>query len=451
MADAVRPVPPAVPPRALLARTSRFGTHVVLLAGLGLGLRLLYVLFIAPAPVGLDGDWRFYHSAANLIAHGRFYYRGILHHAYATAEHPPLYPLVLSAVAWLGGVGVLAQRVVGCVVGAASVVLFALVGRRLAGERAGLLAALIAAVYPPLIVVDGALMSEPLLVFGLLVTLLLAYRVSAVPTAWRAAVLGAVIGVTTLAHTEALLLVPLLLPPVLWRPAPGRWTRIGVALAACIAVLAPWVARNMLVFHRFTVATNSNTVIAGANCRQTYYGRDIGWWRLDCDARARTFRQLVQGDANIHPALAYARNHLGRLPLVAAVRVLRTFSLFQPLREGNGQIRRRWFDIVGLAIYYPLLLLAALGLRALRQPRWPLIALICLSVVVSVIDSGLPRLRIPADVALILLSAVALASLPSRRGGGGSPRRPTSGTQRASSPTAPRSGPGATPAPRRST
>ena len=42
----------------------------------------------------------------------------------------------------------------------------ALLGRRLAGERAGLIAAGIAAIYPTLIAADGALMSETL--YGLL-------------------------------------------------------------------------------------------------------------------------------------------------------------------------------------------------------------------------------------------------------------------------------------------
>jgi 4-amino-4-deoxy-L-arabinose transferase-like glycosyltransferase len=408
-----------VPRRGLVTRLDTFGARLAILGVLALALRLLYILVIAPAPVGLDGDWRFYHSAANLIANGHFYYRGIFHRAYATAEHPPLYPLLLGLVSWFGGADVVTQRVVGCVVGAVSVILFGLVGRRLGGERAGLIAALTAAVYPPLVVVDGALMSEPLLVFGVLIALLLVYRLTEAPTVRGAAALGGVVGLVTLAHTEALLLMPLLVLPAAWRPRSGRGTRTAVAITTCAVVLAPWVIRNVVVFNRLTLATNSNTVIAGANCRQTYYGPDIGWWRLDCNSERRTFRELVQGDANIHPALRYARRHLTRLPVVAAVRVLRTFSMYQPLREGNGQIRRRWFDAVGLALYYAILLLAAVGLRRMRAWRWPLIALICVSLIVSVVDSGLPRLRIPADVSLILLAALALSGWRRGRAGAG--------------------------------
>jgi 4-amino-4-deoxy-L-arabinose transferase-like glycosyltransferase len=396
----------------------------VLVAGialLALAIRLLYIFVIAPAPVGLDGDWHFYSSAGNLITQGHFYYRGMFHRSFITAEHPPLYPLVLGIVGWFGGVGVGAQRAVGCVIGTASVVLFAVVGRRLGGRRAGLIAASIAAIYPPLIVVDGALMSEPLLVFGLLIAVLLAYRLTVSPTMLTAAALGAVVGLATLAHTEALLAFPLLVLPSVWRHRHQRAARTVIAVAVFAAVLSPWVVRNLVVFHRLTLATDTNTVIAGANCPQTYYGRDIGWWRLDCDARARTFRELVQGSANAQPALHFVREHLVRAPLVAAVRVLRTFSFFQPLREGNGQLRRLWLDVLGLCIYYPLLLLAALGLRRASGRRWLLFSLICISVIVSALDSGLPRLRIPADVSLILLAA--LAFTPRARFRSGDPLR----------------------------
>ncbi len=421
-----------------------FAAQLALLSLVGLGVRLLYILVIAPAPIGLDGDWRFYFGSAQYIAHGHFYYRGIFGRPYLTAEHPPLYPLVLGAVSWLGGAALAAQRAVGCVIGTVSIVLFGILGRRLGGRPVGLLAAGIAAAYPPLIVVDGALMSEPLLVLGILVALLLTYRLVAAPSGWLAAVLGAEVGLTALAHTQALLLLPLVVVPAAWRGAggassgwgQGRATRIGAAILACGVVLAPWVARNIADFHRATLATNSDTVIAGANCAQTYYGRDIGWWELSCDARGRSFRQLVEGDANTGPALRYIRAHLTRVPLVAAVRVLRTFSMFQPLREGNGQLRRRWLDVLGLVVYFPLLILAAVGVRYCERWRWPLLALVLLSIIISAIDSGLPRLRIPADVGLVLLGAIGVgglaARLPFARG-----RRPSSDPAPDRRPTAP--------------
>jgi hypothetical protein len=398
-----------------------FRTRLAVIGLLALAGRLLYILVIARAPVGVGGDAGFYHSAANLIAHGRFYYREIFGHAYVTAEHPPLYPLLLSGVALLGGVHVLAQRVVGCVVGAVSVILMGLLGRRVAGERAGALAATIAALYPPWWTIDGSLMSEPLLVLATLAALMIGFRLLRAPSAWLAGALGCVVALGALSHPAALLLIALVAWPAAWgSEAGGRLGRVSAATVAVLLVLAPWLMRNAVVFHRLTMATNSNTVIAGANCHSTYYGHDIGWWRRDCWAHARTRAQQLQGDAGTAPALRYAGSHITRLPLVAAVRILRTLNLFQPLRQGNAELRRRWVDVAGLLAYYPLLLLAGLRLtrrRAgprLRGERRLLLAPVAMVVTVSALGWGIGRFRAPADVSLIVLAAWGASSRWSR-------------------------------------
>src|ERR687894_349426 len=89
----------------------------------------------------------------------------------------------------------------------------ALIARRLAGDRAGLAAAAIAAVYPILIAADGAPMSEAL--YGLLVAtgLLLALRLHERGDLLSAAGLGAAIGIAALTRSEALGLIPLLAWP----------------------------------------------------------------------------------------------------------------------------------------------------------------------------------------------------------------------------------------------
>ena len=64
----------------------------------------------------------------------------------AHGAHPPLYPVVLTGLAELGGTGQLVQRLTGTLFGAGTVVAIGLIGRRLAGARCGLIAAGIAAV-----------------------------------------------------------------------------------------------------------------------------------------------------------------------------------------------------------------------------------------------------------------------------------------------------------------
>jgi 4-amino-4-deoxy-L-arabinose transferase-like glycosyltransferase len=382
------------------------------LFGLALAIRLFYILVIAPEPVGVGGDASFYHSAANLLADGHFYERRIFGHAYQTALHPPLFSIVLSPVALLGGVHVLPQRIVGCVIGAINVVLVGALGRDLAGARAGRIAAALALVYPPFITADGSLQSEPLYVLLLLCTLLVAVSTWQAPTVRRAAALGALIGLATLARTEAFLLLPLLGWVAVCGASSGRPGRIAASIAACAIVLAPWVVRNDIVFHKLTLAGNYDTVIPAANCRDTYYGHDIGWWSLNCLAHARTHHQLLIGDASPNRGLTYIRHHPARAVLVAGVRVLRTFSLYQPLRIGNHEPRRKWVDLVGVIMYYPLLVFAGFGIARTRgRGRWLLLAPVFTALIATITGWGNARFRIGADVAIVVFAAVKLAGV----------------------------------------
>jgi 4-amino-4-deoxy-L-arabinose transferase-like glycosyltransferase len=395
----------------LRPRRRTFSAALALIGGAAFGVRLFYILVIARAPVGVGGDAGFYHSSANLIAHGHFYYREIFCHAYRTAEHPPLFSLVLSVGSSLGGDTLLAHRIVGCAIGSCSVVLIGLLGRRIGGPPAGVVAAAIAALYPPLITADGLVMSEPLFVLLVTAALLVAFECSARPSVALALGLGAVTGLAILTRGEGVLLLPLLAWPAAYTRSahvPGRAARLAAVTAAAALLVAPWMVRNAVVFHRVILAADSSGVIAGANCRDTYYGRDIGWWSRDCLERARTRTQLLEGDASTSAAVRYARDHVTRLPLVAGVRVLRTFDFFQPLRQGNLEPRRRWVDVAGLVFYYPLLILAVIGAIQLRRDRWLVLAPIAMVVIVSALGWGIGRFRVAADVSLIVLAAYLL-------------------------------------------
>jgi hypothetical protein len=188
------------------------------------------------------------------------------------------------------------------------------------------------------------------------------------------------------------------------------------ATAAAVIVVSPWVIRNEVVFGKLELAANSDTVIAGANCHNTYYGNDIGWWSDECVARARTHHQLLIGDASPSRGFKYAEHHPARAVLVAGVRLLRTFSFWQPLRIGNHEPRRKWFDALGLVIYYPLLVLAAIGLYRLPARRWLLLAPVWTAAIVGATGWGNSRFRIGADVAIVVLGAYAIARASEARG-----------------------------------
>lgn len=400
-----------------------YNRRLLFVSAVALAFRLFYIFVIAPEPVGVGGDASFYHSAANLIAQGHFFDRRFRGHTYPTALHPPLYSLLLTPVALLGGVHLLPQRLVGVLLGSVNVGLIGVLGRRIGGsERAGLLAAWIAAVYPPFVTADGSVMSEPLYVFLLITALLLATQLLTRPSVRHAAALGAVIGLGVLTRTEALFLLPLLAWPAVYKG--GARPLIAVTVVAAI-VISPWVIRNEVVFHKLELATNYDTVILGANCHNTYYGNNIGWWSRGCLAHARTDHQVLIGAANPSRGLTYAEHHSARAALVAGVRLLRTFSFWQPLRIGNHEPRRKWFDALGLFIYYPLLLLAAFGFYRLPGRRWLLLAPVWIAAFVGATGWGNSRFRIGADVAILVLGAYAIAQVSEAR-----QRRARSGTPR---------------------
>src|SRR3954471_3422038 len=193
---------------------SSFGGRIALLAAAGLVLRLLYVFGPGRHVVGF-GDYHYFHSVANLVPRGHWFVDPAS--GEPSAIHPPLWTLLLGGVSWVGGggVGYLAHRAVGCFVGCVVVVLVGLLGRRVGGDRVGLVAGLLAAVYPVLIAADGSLMSESLYGGFVVGALLLALRLRSSASVRVAALLGVVIGLAALTRSEGLALLLLLALPVL--------------------------------------------------------------------------------------------------------------------------------------------------------------------------------------------------------------------------------------------
>jgi 4-amino-4-deoxy-L-arabinose transferase-like glycosyltransferase len=387
-----------------------FARWLAAIAAGGLAVRLAYVLALTPHLRG-HGDASYYHQLANVLADGRgFVDPG---NGTATALHPPLFPLLLAGFAKLGAGGYLAQRVVVSIAGTATIAVVGLLGRRVAGERAGLVAAALAAVSPVLVSADGAVMSETLL--GLLVALcaLVAYRLLDRPSLRWAALLGALVGFAALTRGEAILLLVVLAVPIALRLPARRLAIFGVAVAACAVVLAPWTIRNLTTFDKpFALSTNEGNLIAGANCPSTYHGHDIGSWDIRCVPAGLVEDESLAAARFRRAGLDYAGNHAGRLPLVIAARLGRTFELLQPIRQARHAEGRAFGLEVAGAIWFLLLVPPGLfGVALLRRrsvPLAPLLAPLGLAVAATVVGYGVPRFRHPADVALTVLAGVAL-------------------------------------------
>jgi 4-amino-4-deoxy-L-arabinose transferase-like glycosyltransferase len=407
------------------AADRRLLAAVAAIAALGLLLRIVFVLLDPDEDVQLD-DAAEFHGLANAVADGRGFVSPFVPAGQPdvpTAHKPPLYPLLLAGVSALGGRSFAAHQVATAVLGAATVVVVALVAHRIAGRRAALLAAGLAAAYPVFLARDASLNSETLYALLLAVSLLLAIEVLARPSARRALALGAAIALVALTRSEGILLLLLLaLPAVILGASQRRARLLALVVVGCLLVLTPWLVRCWVAFDRpVAITTNSGDVLAGANCEATYGGERLGQWALECLSGVTGQNEAARAARLSERGLRYAREHVDRLPAVAAARVLRPWGLFRPGQElriestpGAGSRSSGWPGLIACWLLVPLAVAGALAVRRRGGPLFVLLAPIALTLIVSATAYGTLRLRAPADVALLVLGAVGALALVQR-------------------------------------
>src|SRR3954454_17303793 len=142
-------------------------------------------------------------------------------------------------------------------------------------------------------------------------------------------------------------------------------------LAACAVVLAPWTIRNWSAFDRFTpISHNDSTVLAGANCDETYHGPDLGSWRFDCISPRKTLKEGRQAATWRQEGIDYAGDHAGPRPVVVPGRVLGAGGPWQPRRQLDfAEGRAKWAEAAGVVVYYLLVPFAVGGAVLLWRRR----------------------------------------------------------------------------------
>ncbi len=399
----------------------RFAALLLLVAGLAFVGRAAYVIAVTNGEVAIF-DEIYYQRLAEGLADGEGF---TIPPAFGNprlddAERPPLTALALTPAAWLTGDSELAMRLTVALAGTGVVVVVGLIGRELAGNRVGLIAAILAAVYPNLLANDGLLMSETFATLGTAATILWTYRLARDPTWTNAGLAGVACGVAMLSRGELVLLVPaLVLPVALTIKGVSRRRRIrlaGLGVAAASVVVAPWIAYNLARFDDPVLLSHGDGgVLLGANCDETYSGPRIGSWYGFCAPftdPARVEDQSTVASARRDRALDYVGDHLGRVPVVAAARVGRVWSVYRPFQGSgisDGEERPGWVSRTGWAMLWLLVVPAVAGAIELRRRRVtlvPLIAPIAIVTVVAALFYGAVRFRAPAEVSLVVLAAV---------------------------------------------
>jgi 4-amino-4-deoxy-L-arabinose transferase-like glycosyltransferase len=438
--------PPARPSPWRLPES--FKARLLWIVGAGLVFRFVYIAFDVAGDRGFD-DRQWFHDVSNNLAAGRGFISPFVFDFFGTvtpsAGHPPLWAAVLSVPAFFGLGSWTAQQFITAIFGAAAIGAVGYLGRRVGGDRIGLIAAGLAAVSPLLIARDGSLMSESLYGVLVILALLATYRVIDKPVSRSAAILGVLIGLAALTRGEALLFLPLLGIAVWLRAKPKKVSRqrlVAVMVVATVVTLAPWTIRNWIAFDEpVLISFNEASVLAGANCDKTYNGPQTGTWDITCLATSNP--NLTEPEQHAiwrKQGLDYIGDHIGDLPRVVFYRVIRTWDLYAPSAQAHGDGRDYNVAVIGTWSYLLLLLpLGIWGAVRMYRRRRPLLILLSPFVVATISAAmtwGLTRLRHPADLTLLVFDAVALAAAwdalrareqrkatPSRRGPAPTPSR----------------------------
>ncbi len=360
-------------------------------------------------------DSLYYSSQAWQNAHGHWFRTVLGDHP--GAEHAPLTTVLLAPASLLAN-HEFWQRATNTVVGIAVIPLIALVARRIGGRRVAVIAAVLAAMYPNLWMNDSLIMSETISTLMVVLALWLVLRHRDRFDLRSALWCGAVVGLAALARSELLLLAPLF-ALIGARRYPWRaWAqRAAVLMIAAIVVIVPWIAYNAPRFdHLVLITTNEGGALRGANCDDVYHGPALGGWSVLCvidtvdrpdeDASGRAVRLRRE-------AVSYMRQHVGRVPVVVAARVLRSVDLYglrDLVRFDVGEERARWASWAGIFMWWLLAPVAAIGWwQQRRRNGWILIAPVVGVVVTTIVFYGAHRLRSPAEPVVVVCAAVALA------------------------------------------
>jgi 4-amino-4-deoxy-L-arabinose transferase-like glycosyltransferase len=273
---------------------------------------------------------------------------------------PPGTPLLFALARTVSGAGPTtldpaAIYVAQWLVGMALIVAVFVLVRMLAGPWPAVVAAAGIALYPPLAIVTGDLVSEPL---GALTTVLAlialawAWRAPSPAPPWRFAVAGAFAGAAILVRAD-LLIVPFVLALVValsLRRAGARRALLaaGAYLACAALVLAPWSAFASRSRHQFVPITTSS-----------WSSLFVGSY-LPGDGRIFGLREALGDEARAHnPAIRHVRDRNLRtewiIDLVASrhpdlarsdalrretLRNLRVYGLGQPLDFAAMEVRK---------------------------------------------------------------------------------------------------------------
>lgn len=435
-----------------------FRVALVLTALAGFGIRAFNILTVQSARTSsIDDAFLFYWWPAQQLAKGRGYISPVtlnmctwkpteisprelldlpdhlynLCQAIPSAKHPPGFVTFLAGLDRLGISSMTAQRYALSLLGCVTVILLGMIAAKIISERAGIIAAGIAAVYPNIWISDTGLYAETLMSFGFVLGLFGVYAFWRNAT-WKNLLLASLgFAIATSARSEMVLLfVVIIVPLVLARRFLSFQRRLALLALAALApllIIVPWSMYNSGRFqHSVLLSTGLGPTMLASTCHQVYYSERIGLYNLACSKAPESLLrsgawldESVANDYSKRRAIDYAKAHPRRTALVVVAREGRMLDLWNPSQQnafnsyaqGRGSLAlvttAQWmFWVLALSS-----IAGAVLWRRRRIPLYPLVAELVLTALVVAVTFGSTRYRAAAEWCLILLAATALDAL----------------------------------------
>lgn len=378
-----------------------------------LAVRLLHWIVIHPNWVP-EGDADQYVQLSRNLADGLgFALQFPQFEVHPTAFRPPLYPLLLTPGALLGGDALWPARLLQALVGSTAVVLVGVVTARIGGRRAGYCAAALVAVYPPLLANDTVTLTEPLAM-----CLLLAAVVFADDRRWVAAGLAG--GLLLLARPNGYLAILVL---ACWAARSLGWRRATGLAAISVLVLVPWLVRNRIQVGTWKTTTSDGFTMAAMYGKPAQAAGDFvdpvfAPEYADLEHQLIRFDEAAWNDLLLREAIEAIKDDPGHIAYTIEqnargyFEVTPSLNTYPEVNDGRHMGLRR----ASLPIYWLVTVIGVIGLVRNRHDRLlqVLVVLVAQFVVLSLLLVAPPRLRAPFDVLCCVGAGLLIADVSSR-------------------------------------
>lgn len=411
-------------PRAATARSAREAKSTrawvpfVACGALALGVRLLFLAQLRGTPFfsHLFSDSQIYLTLARDILHGQSAPRAFF--------MSPLYPFLLAGVLQSTGDAQLWMRLVQCLLGTGTVLVIYRIAERVGNRRAGVAAAVLAALFPPLFYFDAAILIETW------VTALAALQLLALLGAWTRgrrrdfAAAGLCLGLLVVfrASLGAFVIPYAVFAVVRSHVHPVRRSLLPYAAAALLCVL-PWTLRNAVVEGVFAPVTASDGInlYAGNNERASGFytappGVDLA---SDPDGRIAAERETGHALSSTElsaywrdRAWSWIRSDPGGFMVLSMKKLLLQLHPgdVEQLGVSMAFIRKEYATVLdlplpGFAVIFPLALFGFIAGMKRRDDPMLLLLLFALAVFgATALFFVSSRLRLPAMPALLAVA-----------------------------------------------